>query len=746
VYVGPAVSSDDRDLQARACSIPYLRPGPHNTGMSRAYGAQRRRRLGWVARSAWGLVVAALLVHAIPGMGFSAPGSVGGPSQLFVIVAFVLFVLAFATVGALVASRVPGNPVGWLLLGSALAYTLAGLGTGLAAPTARPAGYLVAADLAGQPLYDAGLVLGFLTLLVFPTGSLPSRRWRWAGWLIGAGWLLFTIGQTFGPARLAGFHAANPLAVGGSAGRVLNALQAGQALAIAGGILAGVSLIVRFRRADSVVRKQIEWLAYAAAVVVAGIIAVTLLQLKPQTEVLNNYENGIITLALASVPVAMGAAILTRRLYDIDVIVNKTVVYASLAVFITAVYVALVVGLGQAIGQRGNTGFGLSILATVVVAVAFQPVRERVQRLANRLVYGKRATPYEALSMFAGQLAVAVPAEDLLPQLARVLADATGAARTQVWLCAGDRLRLEAAYSPDNRDDAERRREPIALPPQGLPDFPGATTAYEVSHGGERLGALTLAKRPGEALTPVERRLAAQLAAQAGLVLHNAGLTDQLNERLAELRASRKRIVAAADGERRRLERNIHDGAQQQLVALSVLARLAETSVDSDKEGARALLDQARADATDALETLQDLARGIYPPLLADQGLRAALETQARKSPVPVTVEAAGLGRYPQEAEAAAYFCVLEALQNVAKYAAASRAVVRLAGSADALEFSVTDDGAGFDTASAGYGTGLQGMADRLAALGGDLRVRSRPGHGATVTGRLPVRALEPVP
>jgi signal transduction histidine kinase len=273
--------------------------------------------------------------------------------------------------------------------------------------------------------------------------------------------------------------------------------------------------------------------------------------------------------------------------------------------------------------------------------------------------------------------------------------------------------------------------------------------AFEVSHGGERLGALTLAKRPGEALTPVDRRLAAQLAAQAGLVLHNAGLTGQLKQRLAELRASRKRIVAAADGERRRLERNIHDGAQQQLVALSVLARLAETSVDGDKEGARALLVQAQTDATGALENLRDLARGIYPPLLADQGLAAALETHARKSPVPVAVEADGPRRYPPEIEAAVYFCVLEALQNIAKYAGASLITVRLAGPAGTggiLEFSVTDDGTGFDPGSAGYGTGLQGMADRLAALGGDLQVQSEPGHGTTVTGRLPGRALEPVP
>jgi signal transduction histidine kinase len=181
------------------------------------------------------------------------------------------------------------------------------------------------------------------------------------------------------------------------------------------------------------------------------------------------------------------------------------------------------------------------------------------------------------------------------------------------------------------------------------------------------------------------------------------------------------------------------------------MARLAETTADSDKAAARAMLVQAQADATDALENLRDLARGIYPPLLAERGLVAALEAQADRSaiPVTVTVEADGLGRYPQDAEAAVYFCALEALQNVAKYASASRACVRLAGPAghdDALEFSVTDDGAGFDSASAGYGTGLQGMADRLAALGGDLQVRSEPGRGTTVTGRLPVRALEPLP
>ena len=712
--------------------------------MSRAHA----RGPVWIARCLWGLVAVGLLVQ-FAGIGSRATPPGGGLSQVFVITAVVVFLLAFATVGALVAARVPGNPIGWLLLGAALAYTLAPLGSVLPAPhTGVPAWYVAAAALVAQPLYSTGLALGFLTLLLFPTGSLPSRRWRWAAWLIVVGSLLFTVGQTFGPERLPGLHAANPVAVTGLAGRVVNALQAGEFLVAVGAVLAGISLIVRFRRSEAVVRKQIEWLAYAAAIVVVAVLANIPLLVLPQTDTVTNYQNGIISLALACVPIAMGIAILTRRLYDIDVIVNKTLVYGSLAVFITAVYIALVVGIGQYVGQRGDAGFGLSILATAVVAVAFQPVRERVQHLANRLVYGKRATPYEALSTFADRLGATLPAEDLLPHLARVLAGATGATRTQVWLCAGDRLRLEAGYPACH--SAEPPPQPVALPPQGLPDFPGATTAFEVGHAGERLGALTLTKRPGEALTPVERRLAAQLATQAGLVLHNAGLTDQLKERMAELLASRKRIVEAADDERRRLERNIHDGAQQQLVALSVMARLAETTVDSDKDGARAMVAQAQAGATDALENLRDLARGIYPPLLAERGLVAALEAQAGRSAIPVTVEAGGLGRYPQDAEAAVYFCVLEALQNVAKYAGASRARVRLAwpagpaGPVGALEFSVTDDGAGFDSASAGYGTGLQGMADRLAVLGGDLQVRSEPGRGTAVTGRLPVRQLEP--
>jgi len=211
-------------------------------------------------------------------------------------------------------------------------------------------------------------------------------------------------------------------------------------------------------------------------------------------------------------------------------------------------------------------------------------------------------------------------------------------------------------------------------------------------------------------------------------------------ERTRELKASRARIVAAADEARRRLERDLHDGAQQHLVGLKVKLTLAARQAEDAR--LQAALAALQRDIDEAIEALRDLARGIYPPLLAEEGLAVAVEAYARKSPVTVSVEADGVVRYPQEVEAAVYFCCLEALQNVAKYAGASHAAVRLSEEAGELQFEVADDGAGFDAAETPRGSGSQNMVDRVEALGGSLEVRSAAGAGTMVTGRLPV----PVP
>ncbi len=233
-------------------------------------------------------------------------------------------------------------------------------------------------------------------------------------------------------------------------------------------------------------------------------------------------------------------------------------------------------------------------------------------------------------------------------------------------------------------------------------------------------------------LDPARERLVRDLAAQAGPVLRNVRLIE-------ELRASRQRMVAAQDEERRKLERNIHDGAQQQLVALSVKTRLADSMVDRDPVKAHEMLAQIRTDTNDALETLRDLARGIYPPLLADKGLAAALQAQARKAAFPVTVEADGVERYPADIEATVYFCVLEALNNIAKYADAERVEVTLQAFEGSVRFEVRDDGRGFDPAQVDAGTGIQGMQDRLDATGGSLQIESAPGTGTAVTGVVPI-------
>jgi signal transduction histidine kinase len=295
-----------------------------------------------------------------------------------------------------------------------------------------------------------------------------------------------------------------------------------------------------------------------------------------------------------------------------------------------------------------------------------------------------------------------------------------------VWLRIGGELR-PAGIAPDEGPAPDA----VSLRDGDLPGLP-ADIAIDVRDQGELLGALAVDMPANDPMNPSRERLIRDLASQAGLVLRNVRLIE-------ELRASRQRLVAAQDEERRKLERDIHDGAQQQLVALTVKLRLLEQLAEKDPAKARAMAAQIQVDTTTALDDLRDLARGIYPPLLADKGLPAALSAQARKSSVPVSVEAGEIGRYPQDVEAAIYFSCLEALQNVAKYAEASQVSISLARTDGVLSFAVADDGVGFDPASTHHGTGLQGIADRLDALGGTFEVVSVAGEGTVLSGSVPI-------
>jgi signal transduction histidine kinase len=434
------------------------------------------------------------------------------------------------------------------------------------------------------------------------------------------------------------------------------------------------------------------------------------------------------------IPLALAAGIVRYRLWDVDRLISRTLVYGALAAFVSLLYIGVVVGIGTLIGSQGRN-LGLSIAATGIAALAFNPLRDRFQHVANRFVYGRRATPYEVLSELSERLAEAPGTEDLLLRMAKVLAEGTGARAAEVWVRVGGELRCNAAWPATSRHD-----EVLLLSPADgeLPLFPGNRAAVPVRHHGEILGALTVSKPEGESLTATEEKLLHDLASQAGLVLRNVGLTAELVARLEDLQASRQRIVAAGNEARKRLERNIHDGAQQQLVALMIRLNLVERVAAKESPKAAEMIAQLKTETQEALETLRDLARGIYPPMLASNGLAVALEGHVRKVQVPVEVRAVDVGRYDEETEAAVYFCCLEALQNVVKSAQASRVYIRLEGSLGSLFFQVEDDGCGFDTSSVERGAGLQNMIDRVEALGGALELVSAPGEGTRVSGTLP--------
>jgi len=651
--------------------------------------------------------------------------------------------LSTAIAGALIITRQPRNAIGWMLIFIGLSGLLnsAAQDYSVLANTVHHKTLFGATSAAwlGSWLFLPGItLLVTLVLLLFPDGHLPSPRWRPVAWVSAATVLLATIGLAVGAIPRSSNFAVDSSGVITSSSRLADTQGLGIFAFLMGLVCVG-GLVIRFRRSRGQERQQLKWFTYGGVLFASGLVLVVAEVIGPGKNSPPDWASTYQQLTSVAIPVAIAIAVLKYRLYDIDVVISRTLVYGALAAFITAVYVGIVVGVGSLIGSGGQPNLVLSIIATAIVAVAFQPVRERLQKVANRVVYGKRATPYEVLSQFSERVAESYAAEDVLPRMARVLAEGTGAARADVWIRSGSMLRQAASW-PTGSQPAE----PSRIAGDSLPQMVVSDRAVEVRHQGELLGGLTVSKRQGESLTPVEEKLLDDLASQAGLVLKNVGLTSELIARLEDLRASRQRLVAAQDEERRRLERNLHDGAQQNLVALKVKLGLAEMMAAKDPARAKQLVGEMKADADEALDTLRDLARGIYPPLLADQGLGAALESQARKATLPVEVRADGIGRYPQDIEAAVYFCCLEALQNTQKYAAASKATIRLSETDGNLNFEVEDDGKGFDTETTPRGSGLNNMADRLETLGGAVTIH-RGSAGMIVTGRLPVQQVTAV-
>jgi len=681
----------------------------------------RRARWPWVALGVFfSFAVVGLILVAVNGESLA--------EQIPYVIAFTLF----GVVGALLLSRLRGNLIGGLLLyGAAItgaSFAASELATYLAERGHLDSPLVIVASLVSSIGWLMGIfpVILFLPLL-FPDGHLPSRRWLPFAWLSVAVLVFLGLSLVLGEKSLYGSGdnaiVANPFYVPAIGG--LDVSDAVFSISLIGLLLASVtSLVLRFRRSRGVERQQIKWVALALGFLVASFLLSTIASGIGLDETL--IDTIVSGLAFIALPVSVAIAVLQYHLYDLDVVVKKALVAGALVLLVIAAYAAVVGLLG--VVTSGNESSGSVFVVALVLGLAFRPVTRFARRIADRIVYGRRATPYEVLTEFSERVGESYATEDVLGRMAQILGQATGAGSARVWLRIGPELRPAASWPTDAElaDVADVENDV-------LPTIEGETVV-EVRDRGELLGAISVAMPPNDPMNPSKERLVRDLASQAGLVLRNVRLVE-------ELRASQRRLVTAQDHERRRLERNIHDGAQQQMVALSVKTRLARDLTVRDPGKAAEMLTQIDAEIQKALDDLRDLARGIYPPLLVDKGLGAALDAQARRSPVPITIRAEGLGRYPPEVEAAIYFSCLEALQNVAKYAEASSATVILAQTNGHLTFEVVDDGRGFDPASQANGTGLQGIADRLGALHGDLTVRSEPGEGTRVRGRIEVGA-----
>ncbi len=635
-----------------------------------------------------------------------------GAARITFVVALAVVALTYGVSGAVLASRRPRNPIGWIMVAIGLSESTLVIGAGYVVFTQdhwSSAPFQEIAAWTGNWIWIPGLgaILTFL-LLLFPDGHPPSPRWRWVMWVAGAGMVVGTIGSAVGLWSARWLILANPdrtdvspSGLAGAAGLAGLILLFGVA-----GIAAIASVVVRWRRAVGDERQQLRWFLVAATVAGVGFFAA-----------LPSGSNELLLVAgILLLPVSVAVAVMKYRLYELDVVIRKAVVVLLIAMALTGLSLVVLALPLFAVGGFSREAKWL-FLVGLGVGTLFGPVRRYARRLADRVVYGRRATPYEVLADFSERLGSTYSDDDVTARMPQLLLDATGADAAHVWLSIGGQLHV------------------VASAPGGGADRAWPIDGHEVHYRGERLGGLSVEMPSNDPLDASRGRLIGDLAAQAGPVLANVRLIE-------DLRASRRRIVAAQDERAKKLERDIHDGAQQQLVALQVKVRLAQAQ--AAKEGASATaasLEVLGTDAQSALENLRDLARGIYPPLLADKGLVAALQAQARKAAVPTTVEGDGVGRFGQDVEAAVYFSCLEALQNVAKYAEASLATIALSNGDGTLRFTVTDDGRGFDPATTGYGTGLQGIADRLAALDGTIVVRGADGSGTILEGRIPLAA-----
>ena len=629
--------------------------------------------------------------------------------------------LALSTVGALVASRRTENPIGWLLLSSGLLYAVMvsvseyGAYALLTERGSTPGGVL--ATWFGSWLYVLGANLVVYSFLFFPDGRLPSPRWRVVAWLVAFAICLDTAALALSPGTLYGYPGVeNPFGIEALAGLTGPIGVVVGVLALAAILAPVIALIVRFRRARGDERQQIKWVAYAVAVLVATIVAVNLWPaLDPSLAGAVMFLVGFLT-----IPAAIGVAIFKYRLYDIDLVINRTLVYGALTVCVVGIYVLVVGYLGALFRTSGD--LAISLVATGVVAVLFAPLRDRLQQGVNRLMYGERDDPYAVISRLGERLKATDAPEAVLPIIVETVAGALKLPHAAITLKqdGGGFVTAAAHGTPSGK--------PLVLP---------------LAYGTEVIGQLVLSPRgPGEAFGPADRRLLDSVARHAEAAVYAARLT-------ADLQRSRERLVNAREEERRRLRRDLHDGLGPQLATLTLNLDAARNLLGQEPAAADVLLADLKEQIQGAISDIRRLVYDLRPPALDELGLIPAIRERATdygRGGLDVGVEAPeSLPPLPAAVEVAAYRIIQEALTNVTRHARAGVCRVRLSVRGGEIELEVADDGVGLPEDRHG-GVGIASMRERAAELGGTCEVAPIPGGGTRVLARLPLPEREEEP
>jgi signal transduction histidine kinase len=654
----------------------------------------------------WGLTVAvaaSAAVFLVLGPGRPLPedlfGGVGGA-------AFLVLSLAYATVGALIATRLPGHRVGRLFAGLGLLIALNGLSYSYAThglyATDGDVPDLTASVL-GWGQVTAPLMA--LSLLLFPDGSLPSRRWRPVAAALAVAIAGFLVSAALRPGRFDEpfERVTNPLGVAGLRD-AMNALNfACWIVTWVALALGAAALLLRLRRAHGDERQQLKWVLTVATATVAIIVPLMGTWFIWEENV--QWRMAVLGIAFTAFPVAAGIAILRHRLYDIDVVINRALVYGTLTLLLGATYAAIVLLVGVTLGGGSAPA---TAAATLAVALAFRPLRARLQDAVDRRFNRARYDALHRVAAFLEQVRAGTAAPENVEQLLR---DVLGDPRLELRFVlpeGGGYVNVRGGPAIDTPGDV-RERTPI-------------------ERTGTQLGMVlhdpAVQERPD---------LLRRVVEAAGLAIEIARLRTELRRQLDEVAASRARIVAAGDAERRRIERNLHDGAQQRLVSIGLALRHAQHELGPEAAACQTL-EGALTEIGDAIGELRELAGGLRPPQL-DAGLAPALQELASRTAMPVAVDAT-VERFPDGVETAAYFIACEALTNATKHAHASRVALSAQRRNGSLVICVADDGVG--GAAPGGGTGLSGLRDRVGAHGGTLRIESERGAGTCVIAELP--------